>query len=92
MQMGELDRVTLDSLYDQAVARTTNQEGAYNFSQVSINAFEADYNQDPFYGSSNVTPPTDAQMAAMAQQQTFIMQQPPVAMDGFNQPLWESHC
>ena len=83
-QIGELDRVTLDSLYDQAVTRTTNQEGAYNFGQVSANPFEADYNQDPFYGSSNVTPLTDAQMAAMAQRQTFIMQQPPVAMDGYD--------
>ena len=87
MQIGELDRVTLDSLYDQAVTRTTNQEGAYNFGQVSANPFEADYNQDPFYGSSNVTPLTDAQMAAMAQQQTYIMQQqqqPPMPMVGYD--------
>ncbi|XWS27254.1 hypothetical protein CRYUN_Cryun26dG0099000 [Craigia yunnanensis] len=83
--IGELDRATLDSLYDQAVTRTTNQEGAYNFGQVSANPFEADYNQDPFYG--NVTPLTDAQMATMVQQQTYItqkQQQPPMAMDGYD--------
>ncbi|XWS73147.1 hypothetical protein CRYUN_Cryun02cG0100600 [Craigia yunnanensis] len=84
---GELDRVTLNNLYDQAIARTTNQERAYNFGQVSTNPFEADYNQDPFCGSSNVTPPTDVQMAAMTQQQTYIMQQqhqPLMAVVGYD--------
>ncbi|XVF88081.1 hypothetical protein PTKIN_Ptkin19aG0020800 [Pterospermum kingtungense] len=47
--IGELDRVTLDSLYDQAVARTTNQEGTYNLGQASGNPFEADYNQVTTY-------------------------------------------
>ncbi|XVF34331.1 hypothetical protein REPUB_Repub18cG0050500 [Reevesia pubescens] len=82
-----LDRLTLDSLYNQAIARTTDQERAYNFGQVSANPFEADYNQDPFWGSSNVIPPTDLQMAAMAQQRTYIMQQqqlPPMAMVAYN--------
>ncbi|XP_022755362.1 putative clathrin assembly protein At5g35200 [Durio zibethinus] len=89
--IGELDRVTLDSLYDQAMATTTtNQERAYNFGQVSMNPFEDDYNQDIFCGSSNVTPRTDVQMAAMTQQLTYIMQQQqqqqqsPMAMVGYD--------
>ncbi|XVE71718.1 hypothetical protein DITRI_Ditri10aG0174200 [Diplodiscus trichospermus] len=73
--IGELDRVTLDSLYDQAIARTKNQERAHDFGQAPGNPFMADYSQDPFFGSSNVTPQTDLQMAAMTQQQTYIMQQ-----------------
>ncbi|WRX34740.1 AP180 N-terminal homology (ANTH) domain - like 10 [Theobroma cacao] len=72
---GRLDRLTLDSLYDQAIASTTHQDRACNLGQVSTNPFEVDYDQDPICGSSDVTPPTDVQMESMAQQQTYIMQQ-----------------
>ncbi|RWR91313.1 AP180 N-terminal ANTH domain-containing protein [Cinnamomum micranthum f. kanehirae] len=73
---GGLDRLTLDSLYDNAMVKPTNQNGSYHMGQVSPNPFEsAQYPQDPFYLSNNMAPPTNVQMAAMAQQQAFMMQQ-----------------
>lgn len=76
LQAGGLDRLTLDSLYDNAMVKPTNQNGSYHMGQVSPNPFEsAQYPQDPFYLSNNMAPPTNVQMAAMAQQQAFMMQQ-----------------
>ncbi|GAV82328.1 ANTH domain-containing protein, partial [Cephalotus follicularis] len=74
--VGGLDKSTLDSLYDDAMSRRANQSENY-MGQASSNPFEDDYchNQDPFYVSSDVAPPTDVQMAAMAQHHAFIMQQ-----------------
>ncbi|XVE98652.1 hypothetical protein REPUB_Repub03eG0125400 [Reevesia pubescens] len=48
---------------------------------------EADYNQDPFCGSINVSSGTDVQIAAMAQHHIDIMrqqQQPALAMLGYD--------
>lgn len=74
MQAGGLDKLTLDSLYDDAISRRANQNGAYQ--QAASNPFEAaSSNQDPFYASSNIAPPTNVQMAAMTQQQALMQQQ-----------------
>ncbi|XP_058113949.1 putative clathrin assembly protein At5g35200 isoform X2 [Magnolia sinica] len=73
---GGLDKLTLDSLYDDAMARRTNQNGSYHSGQVAPNPYEsAQYTQDPFYASNNIAPPTNVQMATMAKQQAFMMQQ-----------------
>ncbi|PIA46058.1 hypothetical protein AQUCO_01600378v1 [Aquilegia coerulea] len=91
---GGLDKLTLDSLYEDAMARRTNQNGTYHTGQVASNPFEADqYRQDPFSASSNIAPPTNVQMAAMTQQQQAFMsgqqhqQQPPVAAQNPTNPF-----
>ncbi|XP_042494749.1 putative clathrin assembly protein At5g35200 [Macadamia integrifolia] len=71
---GGFDKLTLDSLYDDAMARRTNQNGTYHMGQVAPNPFEAaQYSQDPFYASNSIAPPTNVQMASMAQQQQSLM-------------------
>ncbi|KAF6156366.1 hypothetical protein GIB67_031487 [Kingdonia uniflora] len=72
---GGFDKLTLDSLYDDALTRRTN---LYHMEQVVSNPFEpAQYSngQDPFYASNNFAPPTNVQMTAMSQQQAYMMQQ-----------------
>ncbi|KAG1327505.1 putative clathrin assembly protein [Cocos nucifera] len=84
---GGLDELTLDSLYDDAVARRKNPGGNYQMGQMAPNPFEAvQYPQDPFYASNTITPPASVQMAAMAQQQACMMQpqQQPLRQDGTN--------
>ncbi|KAK3036985.1 hypothetical protein RJ639_030950 [Escallonia herrerae] len=73
---GGLDRLTLDSLYDNALTRT-NQNGTYQMGEVASTPFEAvHYTHDPFNASSNVAPPIGVQMAAMeSQQEAFLIQQ-----------------
>lgn len=81
MQAGGLDRLTLDSLYDNAMASTPNQNNNMLYSPATLapsNPFEdvatSSYQfQDPFYASSNATTPTNVQMALMAQQQQYFM-------------------
>lgn len=77
MQAGGLDKLTLDSLYDDAIARNANRNSSSTVGQqVGSNPFEADsLNQDPFSASSGVTPPANAQMSDMIQQQNFMIQQ-----------------
>lgn len=77
MQAGGLDKLTLDSLYDDAIARNANQNSSNTvWQQVGSNPFEADsLNKDPFSASSGVTPPTNVQMSDMIQQQNFMTQQ-----------------
>ncbi|CAN6450155.1 unnamed protein product [Victoria cruziana] len=74
---GGLDKLTLDSLYDDAITRRASQNGKYHFGQVAPNPFE--YGQstyDPFHASTHIAPPTAVQMAALSyQQQVFIAQQ-----------------
>nr|XP_019701697.2 putative clathrin assembly protein At5g35200 [Elaeis guineensis] len=84
---GGLNKLTLDSLYDDAIVRRTNLGGNYQMGQMAPNPFEAvQSSQDPFYASNAVTPPASVQMAAMAQQQAYMMQpQPqPSRQDGTN--------
>ena len=77
MQAGGLDKLTLDSLYDDAIARNAKRNSSNTVGQqVGSNPFEADsLNQDPFSASSGVTPPANAQMSDMIQQQNFMTQQ-----------------
>ncbi|KAJ0989856.1 hypothetical protein J5N97_008212 [Dioscorea zingiberensis] len=73
---GGLDKLTLDSLYDNAISRRTNQNGSYHMGQVAPNPFETlQYSQDPFYASNSIAPPATVQLSAMAQQQALMMQQ-----------------
>lgn len=75
-QAGGLDKLTLDSLYDDAITRRSNPNGAYHVGQVASNPFEpVQYPQDPFFASNSIAPPGSVQMAAMAQQQALMMQQ-----------------
>ncbi|KAK6945147.1 AP180 N-terminal homology (ANTH) domain [Dillenia turbinata] len=74
---GGLDRLTLDSLYDDALRRSSQN--------VSYNPWEANPMtgptmqqniHDPFYASNGVAAPYSVQMVAMAnQQQAFMFQQ-----------------
>ncbi|KAG9455823.1 hypothetical protein H6P81_000331 [Aristolochia fimbriata] len=71
---GGFDRLTLDSLYNDALTRQTNINGGYHTGQVAPSPFAtAQYSQDPFYASNNIAPPSGVQMAAMAQQQQAMM-------------------
>eukprot|EP00252_Welwitschia_mirabilis_P005859 TRINITY_DN1645_c1_g1_i3.p1 TRINITY_DN1645_c1_g1~~TRINITY_DN1645_c1_g1_i3.p1 ORF type:complete len:183 (+),score=48.87 TRINITY_DN1645_c1_g1_i3:817-1365(+) len=76
---GGLDKLTLNSLYEDATTRQTNYSGAYHMGQMTPNPFEAlpvlQPGQDPFYASNNVAPPASVQMASMAQQQAYMAQQ-----------------
>lgn len=87
-QACEIDQLTLDSLYDDAIARSANQNGSYHMGQVAPNPFETlPYPQDPFYASNSVAPSTNVQMSAMAKQQSLIMpqqQQQPMGLEGSN--------
>ncbi|XP_039141420.1 putative clathrin assembly protein At5g35200 isoform X2 [Dioscorea cayenensis subsp. rotundata] len=84
----EIDQLTLDSLYDDAIARSANQNGSYHMGQVAPNPFETlPYPQDPFYASNSVAPSANVQMSAMAKQQSLIMQQQqqqPMGLEGSN--------
>ncbi|KAH7659818.1 ENTH/VHS domain-containing protein [Dioscorea alata] len=84
----EIDKLTLDSLYDDAIARSANQNGSYHMGQVVPNLFETlPYPQDPFYASNSIAPSANVQMSAMAKQQSLIMhqqQQQPMGPEGSN--------
>ncbi|OIW01964.1 hypothetical protein TanjilG_11538 [Lupinus angustifolius] len=84
---GGLDSLTLNSLYD---------EGAYRSAQQPVYGAPTPYPfgvQDPFASSSNIPPPSNVQMAAMAQQQQvnsfgpyqpYQLQQPHMMMNPAN--------
>ncbi|KAG6662527.1 putative clathrin assembly protein At5g35200 [Carya illinoinensis] len=74
---GGLDKLTLDSLYDDAIRRS-NQNVSYNpWEPVPMaGAMVHQTSQDPFFASNTVAAPHTVQMAAMAnQQQAFMLQQ-----------------
>lgn len=74
---GGLDKLTLDSLYDDAM-RQTNQNVSYNPWEPApaVAPMMQNVGYDPFYVSNMVAAPTNVQMAAMAnQQQAFMLQQ-----------------
>ncbi|KAK4604500.1 hypothetical protein RGQ29_012834 [Quercus rubra] len=88
---GGLDKLTLDSLYDDAVRRS-NQNVSYNpWEPVPMaGVMMHPTAQDPFYASNTVAAPHHVQMAAMAnQQQAFMLQQQQqqMMMMGPQQPL-----
>ncbi|XP_057868334.1 putative clathrin assembly protein At5g35200 isoform X1 [Cryptomeria japonica] len=97
---GGLDKLTLDSLYDDAMRRQTNPSSNYHMGQVAPNPFEAtpmlQPGQDPFYASNKIAPPSAVQMASMAyQQQAFLAQQQmmgqQVAPNPFGNPYQTTH-
>ncbi|KAF5459213.1 hypothetical protein F2P56_023186 [Juglans regia] len=74
---GGLDKLTLDSLYDDAIRRN-NQNVSYNpWEPVPMaGAMLHQTAQDPFFASNAVAAPPNVQMAAMVnQQQAFMLQQ-----------------
>ncbi|GMY35802.1 putative clathrin assembly protein At5g35200 [Fagus crenata] len=73
---GGLDKLTLDSLYDDAIRRS-NQNVSYNpWEPVPMAGVVHQTAQDPFLASNMVPAPHNVQMAAMAnQQQAFMLQQ-----------------
>lgn len=74
---GGLDKLTLDSLYDDAMRRS-NQPVSYNpweAAPMSNPAMLPMTTHDPFYASNTVAAPPSVQMAAMANQQQQYMQQ-----------------
>uniref|UniRef100_A0A0D6R0E2 ENTH domain-containing protein n=2 Tax=Spermatophyta TaxID=58024 RepID=A0A0D6R0E2_ARACU len=86
---GGFDKLTLESLYDDAMTRQTaySAQVAYGMDQYGNNPFESNPIitsglHDPFAISNNIAPPANVQMAAMAQQQHAMMlqQQPPQMM------------
>ncbi|XP_030464777.1 putative clathrin assembly protein At5g35200 [Syzygium oleosum] len=73
---GGLDKLTLDSLYDDAMRRNS-QSSSYNPWEPAPMAgpMMQQPAHDPFYASSAVSAPLQVQMAAMQQQQAFMLQQ-----------------
>lgn len=76
---GGLDKLTLDSLYDDAIRRSNQQPVSYNPWESAApmgGPMTLPTAHDPFYASSTVAAPPPVQMAAMAnQQQNFMLQQ-----------------
>ncbi|XP_011078406.1 putative clathrin assembly protein At5g35200 [Sesamum indicum] len=89
---GGLDKLTLDSLYDDAIRRN-NQNVSYNpWEQAPMgNSMMPQIAHDPFYASNAVAAPPAVQMAAMSNQQhvyPFQQQpQPQMMMMGPQQPI-----
>lgn len=73
---GGLDKLTLDSLYDDAIRRS-NQPVSYNpWEAAPMTGPMMQTAHDPFYSSNAVAAPHSVQMAAMANQQhAFMLQQ-----------------
>ncbi|KAL2500674.1 putative clathrin assembly protein [Forsythia ovata] len=86
---GGLDKLTLDSLYDDAIRRS-NQNVSYNpWEQAPMsNPMMSQTAHDPFYASNTVAAPPSVQMAAMAHQNPAFMfqQQQQIMMMGPQQP------
>ncbi|XVE63676.1 hypothetical protein DITRI_Ditri07aG0038600 [Diplodiscus trichospermus] len=83
---GGLDKLTLDSLYDDAIRRS-NQNASYNPWEpvpMSGTMMMQQPAHDPFYASNMVPAPHSVQMAAMANQQQgfMLLQQQQMMMMG----------
>lgn len=77
-----MDKLMLDSLYDEAIRRS-NQQVSYNpWEQPSLaNPTVAQTSYDPFYASNTLAAASTVQMAAMAsQQQAYMLQQQQMMM------------
>ncbi|KAL5985710.1 hypothetical protein ACLOJK_027697 [Asimina triloba] len=77
---GGLDKLTLDSLYDdglrQDALRRANQNASYNQWNTASFANMAQMSNDPFHASNAFSAPHNVQMAAMVyQQQAYMFQQ-----------------
>eukprot|EP00245_Coleochaete_scutata_P003739 TRINITY_DN155_c0_g2_i1.p1 TRINITY_DN155_c0_g2~~TRINITY_DN155_c0_g2_i1.p1 ORF type:complete len:584 (+),score=126.50 TRINITY_DN155_c0_g2_i1:201-1952(+) len=87
---GGFDKLTLDSLYDDAMSRRSPYQtppGSYSSGRPGTNPFEGTPamqpgmpGHDPFAASSKFAPPPTVQMAAMNQQQQAMMMQQRMAM------------
>ncbi|XP_077216072.1 putative clathrin assembly protein At5g35200 [Tasmannia lanceolata] len=85
---GGLDKLTLDSLYDDALRRT-NPNVSYNPWEMAPMAgpIMRPVAHDPFYASNAMAAPAAVQMAAMAhQQQAFMFQHQIMAGQQFQPP------
>lgn len=81
---GGMDKLTLDSLYDDAIAGRANQNRTYHMGQLGSNPFElANSTRDPFYAFSNIAPSTNVEMAGITQQEEGLMMQ----QQQYRQPL-----
>ncbi|KAL0337487.1 UNVERIFIED_CONTAM: putative clathrin assembly protein [Sesamum calycinum] len=89
---GGLDKLTLDSLYDDAIRRN-NQNVSYNpWEQAPMgNSMMPQIAHDPFYASNAVAAPPSVQMAAMSNQHHVYpfqpQPQPQMMMMGPQQPI-----
>ncbi|KAL0315562.1 UNVERIFIED_CONTAM: putative clathrin assembly protein [Sesamum radiatum] len=89
---GGLDKLTLDSLYDDAIRRN-NQNVSYNpWEQAPVgNSMMPQIAHDPFYASNAVAAPPSVQMAAMSNQHHVYpfqpQPQPQMMMMGPQQPI-----
>ncbi|PKU66564.1 putative clathrin assembly protein At5g35200 [Dendrobium catenatum] len=84
---GGLDKLTLDSLYDDAIRRA-NQPTTYNPwepAPMAGSMQQPALSHDPFYVSNAIAAPHSIQMAAMAQQQALMLQQQQMMMMGQQQ-------
>lgn len=79
-----MDKLTLDSLYDEAAYRQT--QPIYGGAQ--HNPFMT---PDPFNMSNNIAPPPSVQMAAISQQSHLQMMQPPIQANPFGPPIQQQH-
>lgn len=79
---GGLDKLTLDSLYDDAIVRSNQNVSSNPWEQPQMTNFMMPQTAyDPFYASNNIAAPHSVQMAAMNQQQSaFMLQQQPAFM------------
>ena len=79
VQAGGFDRVTLDSLYEDAISRqaySTQSSFPNGMNQLVSNPIQSSVQRDPFFASATVPSPQNVQFAALAhQQQTMMMQQ-----------------
>ncbi|XP_037492581.1 putative clathrin assembly protein At5g35200 isoform X1 [Jatropha curcas] len=83
---GVLDKLTLDSLYDNAMARGMNQNSECQTGQMASNPFEDLHDNQ---ASSNIAAITNQQTAATSQENSFLMmqkeqQQPVTGFDSTN--------
>ncbi|XP_075474211.1 putative clathrin assembly protein At5g35200 [Primulina tabacum] len=85
---GGLDKLTLDSLYDDAIRRNNQQNVSYNpWDQAPMaNSMMLQVAHDPFYSSNVVAAPNFVQMGAMANQQQSFMFYPQQQMMFMGQP------
>lgn len=77
LKAGGLDKLTLDSLYDDAIVRSNQNVSSNPWEQPQMANFMVPQTAyDPFYASNNIAPPHSVQMAAMNHQQSaFMLQQ-----------------
>ncbi|XP_073148799.1 putative clathrin assembly protein At5g35200 [Henckelia pumila] len=76
---GGLDKLTLDSLYEDAIRRNNQQNVSYNpwdQAPMANSMMPQQVAHDPFYASNAVAAPNFVQMGAMANQQPSFMYHP----------------